>query len=177
MIRACSETDLDAIYAIVNEAAAAYKGVIPADRWKEPYMPMEELAHEVASGVGFWGYEEAGRLVGVMGLQPVEDVCLIRHAYVLPACQKQGVGGRLLAHLKTLASRPLLVGTWAAAWWAVRFYEKHGFRPVGPEETERLLRRYWTIPERQIETSVVLADERWFRSHGDAGAPAAESPR
>ena len=127
-------------------------------------MTMDELIHELAAGVGFWGYEEAGQLIGVMGLQPVRDVSLIRHAYVLPSRQKQGVGGRLLAHLRGLTSRPLLVGTWAAAWWAIRFYEKHGFRPVGPEETRRLLHKYWSIPERQVETSIVLAEEGWFGS-------------
>ncbi|MDI7277497.1 MAG: GNAT family N-acetyltransferase [Anaerolineae bacterium] len=164
MIRACGPADIESVCAIINEAAQAYRGVIPADRWREPYMTMDELAHELAAGVAFWGYDEAGQLVGVMGLQPVLDVSLIRHAYVLPSRQKQGVGGRLLAHLRGLTSRPLLVGTWAAAWWAIRFYEKHGFRPVGPEETARLLRRYWTIPERQVETSVVLADEGWFGS-------------
>ncbi len=162
-IRRCEDGDLPAVCAIINAAAQAYKGVIPADRWHEPYMPADELAHEVAQGVIFWGYEEDGALLAVMGLQPMQGVSLIRHAYVLPERQGQGLGGRLMAHLREQTSQPLLVGTWADAWWAIRFYEKHGFRLVSGEEKERLLRKYWTIPERQVETSVVLADERWGR--------------
>jgi GNAT superfamily N-acetyltransferase len=142
----------------VNDAAQAYRGIIPADRWKEPYMPVEELRHEIADGVTFWGEELEGRLVGVMGIQDVDDVTLIRHAYVRTACRSQGIGGRLLAHLRTLSRRPILMGTWADAVWAVRFYEKHGFRLVTPAEKDRLLRKYWNIPERQVETSVVLAE-------------------
>jgi len=161
MIRVCEPREFEVIYEIINDAAQAYKGVIPKDRWKEPYMPREELQHEVNEGVVFWGYEEKGQLIGVMGLQPVKDVTLIRHAYILTAKQKQGVGGKLLAHLKTQTDRPLLVGTWAAAVWAIRFYEKHGFRLVSPAEKNYLLKKYWRIPERQIETSVVLADPKW----------------
>lgn len=157
MIRRCSESDFEAIYEIVNDAAQAYKGVIPADRWKEPYMPREELRHEIDAGVRFWGLEENGLLAGVMGIQDVADVTLIRHAYVRSALHRRGIGGRLLDHLMALTDRPLLVGTWAAATWAIRFYEIHGFRLVSPEEKERLLKKYWSIPERQIETSVVLA--------------------
>jgi N-acetylglutamate synthase-like GNAT family acetyltransferase len=160
MIRQCAENDFEAIYEIVNDAAQAYRGIIPADRWKEPYMPREELRHEIDSGVRFWGLEENGQLAGVMGIQDVADVTLIRHAYVRSAMRNLGIGSRLLEHLATLAGRPLLVGTWAAATWAVRFYERHGFRLVSPEEKDRLLKKYWSIPERQIETSVVLVGPR-----------------
>jgi GNAT superfamily N-acetyltransferase len=161
-IRRCAEADFGTVLEIVNDAARAYRGVIPEDRWHEPYMPPDELRREIEDGVDFWGYEEGGRLLGVMGIQPVRDVTLVRHAYVRTAHRRRGIGSRLLAHLLTLAERPVLVGTWAAAEWAVRFYEKHGFRLVGPEEKDRLLRRYWRIPGRQVETSVVLAGPRWL---------------
>jgi GNAT superfamily N-acetyltransferase len=157
LIRPCREDERPAILAIVNAAAEAYRGVIPADRWREPYMGADELDREIAAGVVFWGYEDAGELVGVMGIQQVRDVDLIRHAYVVPGRQRGGVGGALLRHLRNAASRQLLVGTWAAADWAVRFYERHGFELVSPERKTELLRTYWDIPERQIETSVVLA--------------------
>lgn len=157
-IRPCTESDFDAIHEIINDAAQAYRGVIPADRWHEPYMPREELRHEIEAGVRFWGCEENGALAGVMGIQDVQDVTLIRHAYVRPSQQRKGIGGRLLAHLRTLAERPILIGTWGAATWAIRFYEKHGFRLVSDEEKNRLLKTYWSIPERQVETSVVLAE-------------------
>ncbi len=141
----------------MNEAAEAYRGVIPADRWHEPYMPAAELAAEIRSGVEFWGAEDdTGRLVGVMGIQAVRDVELIRHAYVLPDAQGAGVGGQLLEHLVARAERPLLVGTWAAAVWAIGFYQRHGFTVCDRPRTADLLREYWTIPDRQIETSVVL---------------------
>jgi GNAT superfamily N-acetyltransferase len=157
-IRLCRADERDAIYAIVNAAAERYRGVIPADRWHDPYMPREELDGEIAAGVDFWGYEDGdGRLVGVMGVQPVKDVVLIRHAYVLPATQGRGIGGRLLEHLTASTSGRILIGTWAAAEWAVGFYRKHGFVQVTPELKDRLLRTYWNIPERQIDTSVVLA--------------------
>ena len=159
MIRRCGDSEIDTIYSIVNEAAKAYKGVIPSDRWKEPYMPEEELRHEIDNGVVFWGYEEDGDLVGLMGIQQVQDVTLIRHSYVRTAKQSKGIGGKLLSHLRTMTSRPILVGTWADATWAISFYEKHGFRLVTPEEKDRLLKKYWSIPERQIETSVVLAEK------------------
>jgi GNAT superfamily N-acetyltransferase len=156
-IRPCRDDERDEILAIVNAAAEAYRGVIPADRWHEPYMPVEELDAEVAAGVEFWGHEDDGRLLGVMGIQQVRDVDLIRHAYTLPDCQGRGIGGALLEHLLARATRPILVGTWAAAEWAIGFYERHGFEYVGQGRTAELLRRYWDIPERQIETSVVLA--------------------
>jgi N-acetylglutamate synthase-like GNAT family acetyltransferase len=162
MIRRCKEQDLEAVYAVINDAAQAYRGVIPEDRWHEPYMSSEELRHEITHGVVFWGYEEAGNLIGVMGIQHVQDVTLIRHAYVRTDHQRQGVGRQLLRYLMEQTTRPTLVGTWADAVWAIRFYEKHGFRLLSGEEKDQLLRKYWSIPERQVETSVVLADRRWF---------------
>jgi GNAT superfamily N-acetyltransferase len=155
-IRPCRDDERAAILAIVNAAAEAYRGVIPADRWHDPYMPAGELDAEIAAGVVFHGYEDGGALVGVMGIQPVRDVDLIRHAYVAPALQGRGIGGALLSHLLGSSTRRTLVGTWAAAGWAIRFYARHGFEPVGAQRTAELLKAYWTIPERQIETSVVL---------------------
>ncbi|HEY7247907.1 MAG TPA: GNAT family N-acetyltransferase [Xanthobacteraceae bacterium] len=157
-IRLCREGERAATLAIVNAAAQAYRGVIPADRWHEPYMPREELDREIAAGVEFWGHEENGQLLGVMGLQRLGDVDLIRHAYVRPASQGRGVGGALLRHLRGLTARPMLVGTWAAADWAIRFYQRHGFRLVSPARKTVLLQTYWSIPARQIDTSVVLAN-------------------
>jgi len=157
-IRRCRDDERAAILAIVNAAAEAYRGVIPADRWHVPYMPAAQLDEEIAAGVTFWGYEQNGALLGVMGFQPVRDVDLIRHAYVLPGNQKRGVGGALLRRLRQMTARQFLVGTWAAADWAIRFYQRHGFALVAPERKAALLKMYWTIPERQIETSVVLAD-------------------
>jgi GNAT superfamily N-acetyltransferase len=157
-IRPCREDERAEILAIVNAAAQAYRGVIPPDRWHEPYMPAEELDREVAAGVVFWGYEAEGELVGIMGLQAVRDVDLIRHAYVVPARQRRGVGGALLDRLTHTAGRRVLVGTWAAAGWAIDFYRRHGFEQVPAERAADLLREYWTIPERQIATSVVLAN-------------------
>jgi len=162
MIRQCDNSEVELIYSIINDAAEAYRGVIPGDRWKEPYMSEDELQHEIDQGVVFWGYEQDGKLIGVMGIQHLQDVTLIRHAYVRTAKRNQGIGGKLLSSLRQQATRPLLVGTWADALWAIRFYENHGFRLVSWEEKERLLRKYWSIPERQVETSVVLADQRWF---------------
>jgi len=161
MNRRCEDHDFDLIWTIINDGAQAYKGIIPADRWTEPYMSREKLQHEIADGIVFWGYEEGGTLAGVMGIQDVQDVTLIRHAYVRSSSQKRGIGAQLLAHLRTLTSRPVLIGTWADAAWAIRFYERYGFRVVGREEKNRLLKKYWTIPERQVETSVVLADANW----------------
>jgi GNAT superfamily N-acetyltransferase len=170
-IRRCGPGEHDAILLIVNAAAEAYRGVIPADRWQEPYMPVDELDAEIAAGVVFWGCEADGGLVGVMGIQTVDDVDLIRHAYVLPESQGSGVGGALVEHLRPLSRGRMLVGTWAAAEWAIRFYTRHGFAPVSPQHTASLLRRYWTIPERQIETSVVLASPPYPTQRGgcDAG--------
>jgi GNAT superfamily N-acetyltransferase len=155
-IRRCGEDDVAAILAIVNAAAEAYRGVIPADRWHEPYMPLDELVSEIGAGVRFWGYEDDGALLGVMGVQEVRDADLIRHAYVAPERQGEGIGSALLAHLTRDRTRPILVGTWAAAEWAIRFYQRHGFELLGPEQSAARLREYWAIPARQIETSVVL---------------------
>jgi GNAT superfamily N-acetyltransferase len=160
MIRRCAEADFSAIESIVNEAAEAYKGAIPEDRWHEPYMPASVLAAEIASGVEFWGWEDAGALTGVMGVQRVRDVTLIRHAYVRRAQQGRGIGGALLDFLAARTEGPLLVGTWADARWAIRFYEGHGFRLVPSAEKDRLLAGYWSIPARQTETSVVLVSTR-----------------
>jgi GNAT superfamily N-acetyltransferase len=157
-IRLCRDDDRTDILAIVNTAAEAYRGVIPADRWHEPYMPLDELEAEIASGVAFWGYEKDGALAAVMGLQPKGDVELIRHAYVLPASQRHGVGGVLLDHLRRLSTRRMLVGTWQAAAWAIRFYQRHGFVLVSPARKTQLLNTYWNIPARQVDTSVVLAN-------------------
>lgn len=158
MIRQCDEKDFNSIYSIINDAALAYKGVIPQDRWKEPYMSEDYLRRELDSGVVFYGYEETGELLGVMGIQHVRDVTLIRHAYVRTVQRNKGIGGKLLSHLKKMTDRPVLIGTWADAVWAVRFYQKHGFRMVSAEEKNMLLKKYWSIPERQVETSVVLAE-------------------
>jgi GNAT superfamily N-acetyltransferase len=160
-IRACGPNDMPHIFGIINDAAVAYKGIIPADRWHEPYMPMQELTEQIAQGIEFWGHESDGKLDGVMGIQDRGEVALIRHAYVLSSKRKSGIGTRLLAHLEGLTAKPVLIGTWADASWAIRFYEKNGYRVLSRPETGQLLRRYWTIPERQIETSVVLADSKW----------------
>ena len=159
-IRPCRDDERRAILAIVNAAAEAYRGVIPADRWREPYMPADELDDEIAAGVAFWGYEDDGELAAIMGIQPVRDVELIRHAYTAPERQGRGIGGALLDELLSRATRPILVGTWAAAEWAIRFYERHGFARVSDARRTELLTEYWTIPERQVETSVVLEQRR-----------------
>lgn len=167
MIRRCHPDDFDAIWTIINDGAQAYRGIIPADRLEDPYMSQDKLRHEIEAGVTFWGYEEDGVLSGIMGIQDVKDVTLIRHAYVRSASQKHGIGAKLLAHLCELTNRPILIGTWADAAWAIRFYERHGFALVSPEEKNRLLKIYWTVPDRQIETSVVLEDKTWreMREH------------
>ena len=157
-IRRCGTEDFAAILSIVNAAAVAYRGVIPADQWHEPYMPADELAQEIAADVVFWGVEQDGRLTGVMGLQAVRDVDLIRHAYVLPADQRHGIGGALVRDLRAMSSRQMLVGTWRAAEWAIRFYQRHGFEMVAPDTKQRLLATYWTVSPRQADVSVVLAD-------------------
>jgi N-acetylglutamate synthase-like GNAT family acetyltransferase len=164
MIRCCDNRDFEQIWAIVNDAARAYKGIIPEDCWTEPYMSSKELQHEIDDGVKFWGYEETGTLLGVMGIQQVRDVTLIRHAYVRTSSQKRGIGAHLLSHLRELTKDPVLIGTWADAAWAIRFYQKHGFQTVDAKAKDRLLRKYWTVSERQIETSVVLADPTWHET-------------
>lgn len=157
-IRPLRDDDFDTALSIINQAAEAYRGVIPADRWHEPYMSADYLRGELDAGVRFSGYEVDGELLGVMGIQDVDDVTLIRHAYVRTATQRSGVGGRLLRSLLAKATAPVLIGTWADAHWAIAFYEKHGFEVVSVEEKTRLLKRYWDIPERQVETSVVLRE-------------------
>lgn len=157
-IRPCREEELTIILTIINSAAEAYRNVIPADCWHEPYMPLAELRRDIAAGIAFWGFDTDGKLSGVMGIQPVHDVDLIRHAYVLPDRQRLGVGAALIEHLRQQSTRRMLVGTWAAANWAINFYRHHGFELVSPERKTELLKTYWTIPDRQIETSVVLAN-------------------
>jgi N-acetylglutamate synthase-like GNAT family acetyltransferase len=163
-IRQADHADRAQVLAIINEAAQAYRGVIPPDRWHEPYMPEQELLNEIGSGVTFWVAEEDNRLLGVMGLQDKGAVALIRHAYVAPTTQRKGVGTTLLKHVDALAGKPVLIGTWADASWAIDFYKRNGFTVVSPAQKDRLLRTYWSIPDRQIETSVVLADARWSPS-------------
>jgi N-acetylglutamate synthase-like GNAT family acetyltransferase len=158
--------DFDAILAIINDAAQAYRGVIPADRWHDPYMPADELSREIADGVVFWVADDDGRLLGVMGMQDKGEVALVRHAYVAPTLQRKGVGTRLLRHVESLTTKPMLIGTWADASWAIDFYQRNGFTVVSDDDKDRLLRRYWSIPVRQIETSVVLADGRWMGAQG-----------
>lgn len=157
VVRLCREGERGAILRIINAAAEAYRGVIPADCWQEPYMSAAELDSEIAAGVTFWGYERDGILVGIMGLQAKSDVDLIRHAYVLPADQRRGIGSTLLAQLRGRSTRRTLIGTWAAAGWAIRFYERHGFQLVPSARKAELLQTYWSISPRQVETSVVLA--------------------
>ena len=166
-IRPCDADEMGVIGEIINDAAQAYQGVIPADRWKAPYMSRLELSAEACDGVRFWGYAVDGLMLGVMGLQDKHEVALIRHAYVRNPYRGQGIGGRLLRHLEGLSRQPILVGTWAAASWAIRFYEKHGYRSVCAVEKDRLLARYWRIPKRQIETSVVLGNPTWFCRRSD----------
>jgi N-acetylglutamate synthase-like GNAT family acetyltransferase len=169
-IRKSVESDLAAILAIVNEAALAYREVIPVDRWREPYMPADELEKEISHGVVFWVAEQEGRLLGVMGIQDKGDVALVRHAYVAPTLQRKGVGSRLLRHVEGLTDKPILIGTWASASWAIEFYRRNGFTVVPSSDKDRLLRTYWSIPARQIETSVVLADGKWMESQKRAAA-------
>ena len=161
LIRSSVDADFAAMLAIVNEAAHAYRGVIPADCWHEPYMSADELEREIATGVVFWVAEDTGRLSGVMGIQDKGDVTLVRHAYVAQTTQRTGVGTKLLRHLESLVDKPILIGTWAAASWAIDFYRRNGFTLVPSEDKDRLLHTYWSIPERQIEMSVVLANGRW----------------
>ena len=170
-VRKSEAADFEAVLAIVNDAAQAYRGVIPDDRWHDPYMPADELAKEIADGVVFWVAEDEGNLLGVMGIQDKGDVALVRHAYIATTSQRKGVGTRLLRHVESLSDKPMLIGTWADASWAIEFYRRNGFAIVPTSDKDRLLRRYWSIPPRQIETSVVLADRRWMETQGDDRAP------
>jgi len=171
-IRKSDEADRAAILAVVNAAAVAYRGVIPGDRWQEPYMSRDELARDIGDGIVFWiaETEERERLLGVMGIQDRGAVALVRHAYVAPATQRTGVGTTLLRHVTRLTDKPILIGTWADASWAIDFYRRNGFTVLPHAEKERLLRAYWSIPERQIETSVVLGDRQWMEAHLAGGA-------
>lgn len=157
MIRQCNESDFNAMFEIINNAARAYKGIIPEDSWNEPYMTIAEVRKEIEDGIVFWGLEREGQLAGVMGIQDKGDVTLIRHAYVLSRFQQQGIGKMLLWHLENMTEKSILIGTWAAASWAISFYEKNGYTLMDEEEKNRLLKKYWSIPQRQMETSVVLA--------------------
>ena len=164
LIRKSHEADSVAMLAIVNAAAQAYRGAIPLDRWREPYMTADELDKEISDGVIFWVAEDHGRPIGMMGIQDKEDVALMRHAYVEPTAQRRGVGTRLLRHVQRLAGKPVLIGTWSDASWAIEFYRRNGFTVVSNGLKDQLLRQYWSIPERQVETSVVLADARWMNT-------------
>lgn len=169
-IRKAVESDFPAMLAIINDASRAYRGVIPEDRWHEPYMPAEELQSEIAAGVVFWVAEDEGRITGVMAIQDKGDVALVRHAYVVTTTQRSGIGTRLLQHVEGLTDKPILIGTWAAASWAIEFYRRNGFTVVSNADKDRLLRTYWSIPRRQVETSVVLANPRWMETQAAASA-------
>ena len=164
LIRRSVDADVPAMLAIINDAARAYRGVIPTDRWHEPYMPADDLAKEIADGVVFWVAEQEGRLSAVMGIQDKGDVALVRHAYVASTTQRTGIGTAMLRHVEKLTDKPILIGTWASASWAVDFYLRNGFSLLPTSESSRLLKTYWSIPARQIETSVVLANGRWMES-------------
>lgn len=166
MIRRCSDRDIEELYEVINDAAQAYKGVIPEACWHEPYMTLEALEQEIRDEVVFWCYEKNGVLLGVMGIQDRGPVTLMRHAYVRTASRNHGIGTVLLAHLEQLTSKPVLIGTWESAVWAVRFYEKNGYERLSRSQTDALLRKYWRLPDLQISTSVVLADTK--RNCGDA---------
>jgi N-acetylglutamate synthase-like GNAT family acetyltransferase len=160
--RSDEKKDFNDIYEIINDASSAYKGIIPLDRWQEPYMPKEELKKQIREGVEFWNYTEDSEILGVMGIQFMKDVTLIRHAYVRTAQRKKGIGGMLLKHLCDMSETPILIGTWADASWAIDFYKKHGFRLLSETEKNKLLNIYWSIPERQVEISIVLANDDWI---------------
>ena len=160
LIRESNSSDRQQILAIINEAAQAYRGVIPDDRWREPYMPADHLENEIADGVDFWVAEESDDLLGVIGIQDKGAVALVRHAYVASAAQRKGVGTKLLHHVEQLSDKPILIGTWADASWAIDFYQRNGYSLVNDDDKTRLLKAYWSIPARQIETSVVLAGNR-----------------
>lgn len=161
MIRKCTDEDFEAIFNVINDAAKAYKGVIPPDCWHEPYMPKAELKAQIEEGVQFSCYVDDAEIIGVMGIQDRRDVDLIRHAYVRTTQRNKGIGTRLLQELIQDSTKPILIGTWKAAHWAIRFYEKNGFCLVDEAEKNRLLKTYWAIPERQVETSVVLVDQKY----------------
>ena len=161
MIDKCKREDFNEIYEIINDASIAYKGIIPADRWHEPYMPKEELEKQIGEAVEFWKYTEDEEILGVMGIQFKEGATLIRHAYVRTIERKKGIGSQLLNHLTSISETPVLIGTWADAKWAIDFYLKHGFRVLEEEEKNSLLCKYWSVPVRQVETSVVLASKNW----------------
>ena len=165
-IRKSVANDFEAILAIINDAAQAYRGVIPSDRWHEPYMSADELAKEIAGGVTFWTAEDNAQLLGVMGIQDKEDVALVRHAYTATTLQRKGIGTKLLRRVEALADKPILIGTWADASWAIEFYRRNGFTVVSDGDKNRLLRAYWSVPARQVEASVVLADRRWMKAQG-----------
>ena len=161
MIRQCNDSDFEAIYFIINDAAEAYRSVIPDDCWHEPYMGRTELSDEIGDGIVFWGMEDNAQLNGVMGIQDKGEVTLIRHAYVRTGIQKQGIGTRLLHHFESVTENPILIGTWATATWAISFYQKNGYQLLATKEKTKLLNKYWSVPGKQIETSVVLADSKW----------------
>ncbi|WP_321479659.1 GNAT family N-acetyltransferase [uncultured Bacteroides sp.] len=158
MIRKCLNSEMNIICEIINDASIAYKNHIPTDRWKEPYMPISELKHEISQGIIFYCYEEKGEILGVMGIQDVLDVTLIRHAYIRTSSRQKGIGSKLLQHLIENQEKRILIGTWKAATWAIDFYQKHGFHMTSEEEKNTLLKKYWNIPDRQVETSVVLSN-------------------
>lgn len=165
MIVRSKKSDFKDIFDIINDAASAYKGIIPTDRWHEPYMSEQELQTQIDDGIKFWCYIDNDNIIGVMGIQDKSDVTLIRHAYVRTTARNKGIGSKLLNHLSELTTKPILVGTWADATWAINFYKKYGFKLVSFDDKEQLLRKYWTIPLRQIETSVVLASSNWTSSN------------
>ncbi len=161
ILKSDEKKDFNTIYEIISDASIAYKGIIPEDRWKEPYMSKNELKIQINEGVEFWNYEENNEILGVMGIQFKNDVTLIRHAYVRTKARQKGIGGKLLNHLIDMAKTPVLIGTWKDASWAIKFYQKHGFKLLLGEEKNKLLKTYWNIPQRQVETSIVLASENW----------------
>ena len=165
MIRQCVKSDFESIYEIINDAAEAYRGVIPEDRWHEPYMSRDELSNEIQDGIIFWGAEQNSQLAAVMGIQDKGDVTLIRHAYVRTKIRKQGIGTKLLRHLERITEKPILIGTWSGATWAISFYQRNGYTLVTEQEKNLLLKKYWNIPDRQVETSVVLADAKWINEN------------
>ncbi len=166
MIRECTDKDFDEILAVINDGATAYRDVIPADCYHEPYMSKQDLRIALKEGITFWAKENDEAICGIMGIQNVDDVTLIRHAYVRTSQQRNGVGSKLLSHLLRLANLPVLVGTWRAADWAIQFYRQHGFEILSQEHMSEILQRYWSISERQIETSVVLAQRSWLKASG-----------